>query len=119
MKESGPAALTEMEEQRIESLKALNTIGNEFRAKAKRLKRQVTRLNLQNLEDTENSNKGLEAEVKIFCNNLDTWEDTLPVDLDGEIIYPEEGDSEAGADFNPEKAKIWLSNFQKELNEVT
>ena len=93
-------------------------IQNEFRAKAKRLKRQVSRLNLQNLEDTENSYKELEAEVKRFHKNLGLWEDTLPVDEHGDIIYPEAEDLEAGADFNPEKAKIWLSNFQKGLHEV-
>ena len=118
MKVSGLAALTEMEEQMLESLKALNTIRKEFRAKAKRLKRQVTRLDLQNLEDTENSYKELEAEVKRFYKNLELWEDTLPVNEDGDIIYPEAEDLEAGADFNPEKAKIWLSNFQKGLHEV-
>ena len=62
-----------MENQRLESLGALNTIRKEFRAKAKKLRRQVTRLDLQNLENTENSYKELEAEVKRFHKNLGLW----------------------------------------------
>ena len=107
-----------MEEQRLAALEVLNTVKKQFQAKANKLRRQVSRMSLQNLEDRENSYKELEAEIKRFQDNLDTWEDTLPVDEDGDIIYPEAGDSEAGADYNPEWTKMWLSNFQKELHEV-
>ena len=75
-------------------------------------------MSLQKLEDRENFYKELEAVIGRFQDNLDLWEDTLPVDEDGIITYPETGDPEAGADYNPERTKIWLSNFQKELHEV-
>ena len=74
-----------MEEQRLEALKVLNTIRKEFKAKASKLKRQISLMNLQNLEDKENSYKELKADILKFQRNLELWEDTLPVDEDGVI----------------------------------
>ena len=97
------------------ALEQLNIIRKGLKAKARSLCRKIPRMNLQNLRDNEESYKELECNVQEFHHHLNVWDDHLPLDEEGEPIYPED---EFGGGFRPEKVKPILDNFQAELYQV-
>ena len=106
-----------MEEELISALQELESIRTGFRAKCRKLRRQILRLDLQTLGVRENAYRELESDIAKFQANLDIWEGLLPEDEQGLLIYPEYG-VEAGGAFGGERATEMLIDFQKELHGV-
>ena len=98
------------------ALDALNTTRSGFRAKARKLCRCIPRMSLVNLRDTENMFKALEVEIQQFYTNLETWEDLLPVDDQGETIFPEL--HAFGGGYRLERVEETLDGFKEELLQV-
>ena len=70
-------------------------------------------MSLPNLRDTENIFKALEIEIQTFYSNLKAWEDMLPVDDQGDTIFPEV--NEVGGAYSPERVNETL----KALNNIS
>ena len=69
----------------------MEEIRGTFKARCRKLSKQIDRLDLETLPAREEIFKDIAKSIRQFQEALDIWEDSLPRDDQQEIIYPEQG----------------------------